>query len=129
MLNQAHCAQSLPRKPFTTGLGNIHSEDESEPFHIMPVPLLDAEPKPAKTSGNDYAEPRAGKHRPPARFVRRAMLKSELAAWYGVSRTHFVTNYLPPVMSQLRKKGYHVHTRLLSLAMVNIICDFQDDPA
>lgn len=86
----------------------------------MPVPLLEGDP---------VKEQRVRTERPNnGRFRRKAMYKNELARWYGVSRNHFVAEYLPPVMKQLKKKGYTADTRLLSLAMVNIICDFQDDP-
>lgn len=87
---------------------------DSEGIHLLPVPLHDGAPVRDRQ--------KVGKFRP------RAMYKDELASWYGISRQTFVQKYLPPIMGKLKKKGYTSQTRLLSLAMVNIIVQHHDWP-
>lgn len=102
-------------------------EGECTPgVHIMPVALLDRAAQAA-------AQQRTSRYAPANRvFQPRAMFKSELAAWYGISLRSFSDNYLtvPEVARALKRKGYdHKRTRLLSLAMVNIIVAFFDNPS
>lgn len=61
-------------------------------------------------------------------FRRRPMFKSQLASRYYESDRTFRERYLPLVMPDLLRLGYVPSTRLLTLAMVNIVCDFFGDP-
>lgn len=108
----------LPRTNHSTiALVAHQATDREEGVLMMPVPLLDGEPKKTK--------PRRKKAQ---KFVLRSMYKYELADWYGETKRRFSSLYFKPVMRELKRLGYTPSTRLLTRTMVQIIVAHHGEP-